>query len=114
MLQEIKTHRIDKTIGARINRLLTTNILDPCAYSTLRYSILNVHQNLNQIPWTYYVYNQASIEFNIVSKIEDTLEITETLFRRAEEWDVQVDAMGTIYTEIKDWADKLVSLFGKK
>lgn len=114
ILQEIKTHRIDKTIGARVNRLLTTNILDPCAYSTLRYSILNVHQNLNQIPWTYYVYNQASIEFNIVSKIEDTLEITETLFRRAEEWNVQVDAMGTIYTEIKDWADKLISLFGKK
>lgn len=114
ILQQIDSHRIDKSFRAKVNELLTTKILDPCAYSTLMYSIRTVPQNLNNIPWTKDIYNQAFIEFDIGSKIGDTLKVTETLFKIAEDRNVQVDAMRTIYTEIKDWADKLIPLFGKK
>jgi len=110
VLQQIDVHEIDKSLRAKVNKLLTTSILPPRAYATLMYSILTVPQNLNNIPWTKDVYNQAFIEFDIVSKIEDTRKITETLFKIAEDWNFQEDAMRTIYTEIKEWADKLDKL----
>jgi hypothetical protein len=101
-LQELETLEIDKRPKTKIKKLLTTNILDPCAYSTLRYSILDVRKNLDQTFW-YDVYYQACIEFNIASKIKETLEITEELFKKAEKWDIQVDLMRTIYNELKAW-----------
>lgn len=87
ILQKIKTLKIDKRVRARKNKFFITNLLDPCAYSTLMYSILDVSQNL-KIPRTNYVYKQAYREFNLASKIEETSEITETLFKKAEEWNI--------------------------
>lgn len=111
-LREITTGKMDSSLESKVKELFTTNILDPCAYSTLGYTILNVPQNL-EIPWTNHVYNQAFREFNIASEIKETLKITETLVTRAEEWNIQVDAMRKIYSEIKDWADKLIPIAGK-
>jgi hypothetical protein len=107
ILQVLYTVGADKSARAKVKKLLTTNILDLCAYSTLRYSILNVRKNLNQIPLTINVYDQACKEFNIAPKIRKTLIITEKLFEEAKKWNIQVDMMRTIYTEIKDWVDML-------
>lgn len=104
-LQELKTLEIDKRPKTKIRKLLTTNILDPCAYSTLRYSILEVHKNLDRTFWLN-VYDQACIEFNIASKIKKTLGTTRELFEKAEKWNIQVDMMRTFYIELKDWVDK--------
>ena len=106
-LQVLYTVGADKSASAKVKKLLTTNILDLCAYSTLRYSILNVRKNLNQIPLTINVYDQACKEFNIAPKIRKTLIITENIFEEAKKWNIQVDMMRTIYTEIKDWVDML-------
>ena len=101
ILQVIKTHKIDKSVRSRKNKFFITNLLDPCAYSTLMYSILDVSQNL-KIPRTNYVYKQAYREFDLASKIEETSEITETLFKKAEEWNIPaLEMMKKIFNNMK-------------
>jgi hypothetical protein len=65
------------------------------------YSILDVSQNL-KIPRTNYVYKQAYREFDLASKIEETSEITETLFKKAEEWNIPaLERMKRIFNKMK-------------
>jgi hypothetical protein len=107
--RQIDALRFDKSVTAKVNSLLTTNLLDPCIYLTLKYSLLNVHEKL-EIPWTAHVFYQACKEFNINPKIEKTVEKIETLVQVAEKWNIQVDTAKKIYNEIKDWADKFIQV----
>lgn len=109
-LNEIRISPIDKSFHVKLNRLFKANVLDPCAYSTLMYSILPVSENLHEIPWTYYVYAQAFREFDISQKFKTIQEITKNLLEKAERWNVQADMMRNIDNEIKDWAGKIAAI----
>lgn len=116
ILEELDTLQTDRSLHAKVNQLFTANILDPCAYSTLRYTILKVPDNLDELNNKLYkaVYCQAIREFETSREFETNLKITGELFNTAKNWNIQAEMMKKIYDEIKDWTDKIMPLLKQK
>jgi len=115
VLRQLNVYRVDRSLKNKAKKFFTANILDPCAYSTLMYSIITVSENLSEIPWTNEIYRRAFTEFDLMSKIKITSKTTEELYKYALDWNVQVDAMKAIYDEMKQLAEiisKLCPSFG--
>lgn len=106
ILHRIDTAEIDNTTKGYVKKILTNNILNSCAYSTLLLSILPIEDNLNQIPWTKDVYKQAFKEFNIEQQISNNLKITDELRNKAKEWEGMSQKIDCAYEEIKYWVER--------
>lgn len=110
ILSEVDVAKINHGLQSKIRKFLTINIMDPCVYNTFNYSILKVHEKLKEIPWTQDVYIKALNEFDVLQELEETKRTLEKLQVVASDWNIQSEALVSLYKEIKDWIKVLIDL----
>ena len=89
---------------------MTSNIFDPCIYSTLIRSILVMQKNLDQISEFYArIFDFASNIMGIPSLARELDNITKKMYDEALKWNVQEEFLRKIYSEIKEPIIDIVS-----